>query len=67
MALVRAEKTLDKVKVEGDEKIGVDILRRSLEEPIRMIAQNAGWEGAVALARIHESNGAFGFNAETET
>jgi len=66
VALLRAEKTLDKVKVEGDEKIGLDIVRRALEEPLRMIAQNAGWEGAVALAKVREGTGAFGFNAETE-
>jgi chaperonin GroEL len=67
VALLRAQKALDKLKAGGDEKIGVDIVRRALEEPLRMIAQNAGWEGAVALAKVREGNGAFGFNAETET
>jgi chaperonin GroEL len=66
VALLRAEKPLDKFKAEGDEKIGVDIVRRALEEPLRMIAQNAGWEGAVVLAKVREENGAFGFNAEAE-
>src|SRR5574341_1173807 len=66
VARLRAEKALEKGKAEGDEKIGVDIVRRALEEPLRMIAQNAGWEGAVALARVREGSGAFGFNAETE-
>jgi len=66
VALLRAEKALDKVKASGDDKIGVDIVRRALEEPLRMIAQNAGWEGAVVLGKVRENNGAFGFNAETE-
>jgi len=66
VALLRTEKALDKVKASGDEKIGVDIVRRALEEPMRMIAQNAGWEGPVVLAKVREASGAFGFNAETE-
>jgi chaperonin GroEL len=66
VALLRAEKALDKVKASGDEKIGVDIVRRALEEPLRMIAQNAGSEGAIVLGKVRESNEAFGFNAETE-
>jgi chaperonin GroEL len=48
------------------EKNGAGIVRRALEEPLRMIAQNAGWEGAVVLAKVREGSGAFGFNAETE-
>jgi chaperonin GroEL len=66
VALLRAEKALDKVKASGDEKIGVNIVRRALEEPMRMIAQNAGWEGPVVLAKVREASGAYGFNAETE-
>jgi chaperonin GroEL len=66
VALLRAEKALEKVKAVGDEKIGVNIVRRALEEPLRMIAQNAGWEGAVVLGKVRDSNGNFGFNAETE-
>jgi chaperonin GroEL len=66
VALLRAEKALDKLKASGDEKIGADIVRRALEEPLRMIAQNAGWEGAIVLGKVRESNGNFGFNAETE-
>jgi HSP20 family molecular chaperone IbpA len=57
---------VDKVKPEGDEKIGVDIVRRGLEEPLRMIARNAAWEGPVVLGKVRDSNGDFGFNAETE-
>jgi chaperonin GroEL len=66
VALLRAEKALDKVKASGDEKIGLDIVRRALEEPMRMIAHNAGWEGPVVLGKVREASGAFGFNAETE-
>ena len=66
VVLVRAEKALEKVKVEGDEKIGVDIVRRALEEPIRQIAENAGAEGSIVVQKVREQSGAFGFNAETE-
>jgi chaperonin GroEL len=66
VVLVRAEKALDKVKVEGDEKIGVDIVRRALEEPIRQIAENAGAEGSIVVQKVRDQSGAFGFNAETE-
>jgi chaperonin GroEL len=64
--LVRAEKALDKLKAEGDEKIGVDIVRRALEEPIRQIAENAGAEGSIVVQKVRDGSGAFGFNAETE-
>jgi chaperonin GroEL len=66
VALIRAEQALEKVKASGDEKIGVEIVRRALEEPLRMIAHNAGWEGPVVLGKVREKSGAFGFNAETE-
>jgi chaperonin GroEL len=66
VTLLRVEAALDSLKVAGDEKIGAGIVRRALEEPLRMIAQNAGWEGAVVLAKVREGSGAFGFNAETE-
>ena len=67
VALIRAIPSLDKVKAEGDEKIGVNILRRVLEEPVRQIAENAGWEGSIVVQKIKEGEGAFGFNAENET
>jgi len=67
VALIRSIPVLEKVKVEGDEKIGVDILRRVLEEPVRQIAENAGWEGSIVVQKIREGEGAFGFNAESET
>jgi len=64
---LRALPALDKLKLEGDEQIGVNILKRALEEPIRMIAANAGWEGSIVVQKVKESKEAnFGFNADTE-
>lgn len=63
VALIRAAVGLDKLKLEGDEKIGVDILRRALEEPLRMIAQNAAMEGSVVVEEVKKNKGNFGFNA----
>jgi chaperonin GroEL len=67
VALLRAQPALDKVKGSDDEKIGVEIVRRALEEPIRMIAANAGMEGSIIVARVKESKErAFGYNAATD-
>ena len=58
----------DKVKGTADEKIGVEIVRRALEEPLRIIAQNAGMEGSIVLAKVRESKEKnFGYNAQTDT
>ncbi|HEV8355207.1 MAG TPA: chaperonin GroEL [Gemmatimonadales bacterium] len=68
VALVRAQTVLDRVKGTTDEKIGVEIVRKALEEPLRIIAQNAGMEGAIVLARVKESKEKnFGYNAQTDT
>jgi chaperonin GroEL len=69
VALIRVQGSLDKVKgLSEDEKIGVDIIRRAIEEPIRMIALNAGVEGAIVVGRIKESKEKnFGYNAATDT
>lgn len=67
VALLRASKVIEKLKLEGDEKVGGDIIRRALEEPIRQIAENAGVEGSIVVQKVRENNGAYGFNAETET
>ena len=65
--LLRAQKVLENLKLEGDEKLGVQIVKRALEEPIRMIAQNAGWEGSVVVDKVRQNNTySFGFNAATE-
>ena len=65
VALLRAIPALDKMKLEGDEAIGVSILKKALEEPIRLIAENSGTEGSIVVNRVKEEKGAFGFNADT--
>jgi len=67
VALLRAQKAVDAVKAEGDETVGVAIVRRALEEPLRQIAGNAGFEGAVVVAKVREQKTDEGFNALTET
>ncbi|MCZ6486290.1 MAG: chaperonin GroEL [Acidobacteria bacterium] len=68
VAYVRAIKALEKIKLENaDEQAGLNILKRALEEPVRQIANNAGHEGAIVVAKIKDSKDTnFGFNAETE-
>ena len=69
VALLRSIPALDKLKakLKDDEKIGVEIVKRALEEPTRQITQNAGYEGAIVVGKIRESkDDEFGFNAETE-
>ena len=67
VALVRAVPVLAEIELEGDEQIGLNIVKRALEEPLRMIAQNAGHEGAIVVAKVKESKKAnFGFDAEAE-
>jgi chaperonin GroEL len=66
VALLRCIPALEKLKVDEDEAIGVNIVKRALEEPLRQIAQNAGVEGAIVVGRIRESKDEhFGYNAET--
>jgi len=67
VALLRCIAPLSKLSLEGDEKVGVAIVRRALEEPLRMIAGNAGFEGAVVADKVlQNSDPNFGFNADTE-
>ena len=66
VALVRCIKALEKVKVAGEEKNGVAILKRALQEPLRQIAENAGYEGSVILNKVLEGKDDYGFNAQTE-
>jgi chaperonin GroEL len=66
VALLRASAALDGLKVSEEEKVGVQIIRRAVEEPLRWIAQNAGWEGSVVLDKVRSNKGAFGFNAAAE-
>jgi chaperonin GroEL len=63
VAYLRCLAALDKMKLEGDQKIGVDLVKRSLEEPIRQIANNAGQEGSVVTEKVKNEKGAFGFDA----
>ncbi|MBV9770323.1 MAG: chaperonin GroEL [Bryobacterales bacterium] len=64
VALLRAAKALDGVSVQGDEKIGVDIIRRAAEEPVRQIVGNAGYEGAIVIEKIRSNGDSnYGFNA----
>jgi chaperonin GroEL len=65
VAYLRCLPALDSLKVEGGEKFGVDIIRKSLEEPIRQIVGNGGWEGSIVVAKVREGKGAYGFNAAT--
>ncbi|MBV9301214.1 MAG: chaperonin GroEL [Acidobacteriaceae bacterium] len=66
VALLRAGQTLQNFKAEGDEQIGVDIVRRATEEPLRQIANNSGYEGAIVLEKVRGNNDSnFGFNAQT--
>ncbi len=66
VALLRAAKALDNLKGVGDEQIGIDIIRRSCEEPLRQITGNAGFEGAIVLEKVRSNSDAnYGFNAQT--
>ena len=66
VALLRARSALDGVKLSEDQMFGIRLLRRAIEEPLRQIAQNAGFEGSVVLDKVANGSGAFGFNAATE-
>ena len=66
VALLRAVPALDRLKLDGEEMIGASILKKALEEPIRLIAENAGVNGAIVVNNVQGKSGAYGFNAETE-
>jgi chaperonin GroEL len=66
VALIRAQKSLEKLQVEGDELIGANIVKRAIEEPMRQIAGNAGFEGSVVVEKVKEMKQDMGFNALTE-
>ena len=65
VALIRAIPALDKLKLDGDEQIGVDTVKKALEYPTKFIAQNAGCEGSIVVEKVKELKGNKGFNAET--
>jgi len=66
VAYLRTLPALDKMKLEGDEEVGVRIVKKALEEPIKMIANNAGVEGSIVVEKVKEKKGAYGFNAQTD-
>jgi len=66
VAYLRTLAGLDKMKLEGDEEVGVRIVKKSLEEPLRMIANNAGLEGSIVVEKVKEKKGAYGYNARTD-
>ena len=66
VALVRAAKSLDSLKLEGDQLIGLNIIKRAIEEPMRWIATNAGHEGSIVVQKVKELETESGFNAQTE-
>ncbi len=66
VAYLRTLPILAKLELEGDEQIGVNIVKKAIEEPIKMIACNAGLEGSIVVEKVKEKKGAFGFNARTD-
>ena len=66
VALIRAQKAVEKLQLEGDEQIGANIIKRAIEEPLRQIAANAGFEGSVVVEKVKEMKQDMGFNALTE-
>ncbi|MBN1102628.1 MAG: chaperonin GroEL [Deltaproteobacteria bacterium] len=67
VAYMRALKVLEKAEFPGEEQLGANLIKRALEEPVRQIANNAGFEGSVVVQHVREAKGSFGFNAETGT
>src|SRR3984893_16146981 len=65
VAFIRAQKALDNIKLEGDEKVGVAIIRRAIEEPMRQLADNAGQEGALIVQEVKKRKGNEGYNVAT--
>jgi chaperonin GroEL len=65
VALLRCQKALDEVQVDGDEKIGVDIVRRSLDQPLRQLVLNAGLEAALIVEQVKNGKGPYGYNVAT--
>jgi chaperonin GroEL len=66
VALIRAQASLDNLKVPEDQRFGVQIIRRALEEPMRQIVQNAGLEGSIVVNKVKEGKDDFGYNAQTD-
>jgi len=67
VAYIRCEKALESLKLDHDQQVGVNLISRALEEPLRMIAANAGWEASVVVNDVRKGEKNFGFNADSET
>jgi len=67
VALIRTIPALEKLKLSTDQQVGVNIIKKALEEPLKMIAMNAGYEGSIVAEKVKAKTGDFGFNAQTET
>jgi chaperonin GroEL len=67
IAAARASKALQQLTHEGDEQVGVNIITRAIEEPMRRIATNAGHEGSIVVQKVQDMKDKEGFNAQTET
>src|SRR5204863_7023118 len=67
VALIRAARVLEKLTLPGDQQIGVNIVKRAIEEPMRWIATNAGHEGSIVVQKVREMKDTEGFNALTDT
>jgi chaperonin GroEL len=67
VALLRASRALHTLKLEGDQQVGVNIIAKAIEEPMRWIATNAGQEGSIVVQRVKDMTGDEGFNAQTDT
>lgn len=65
VALVRTLEALEKIKIKADQKLGVKVIMRAIEEPLRQIANNAGFEGSVVIDKVKQGKDAYGFNADT--
>jgi chaperonin GroEL len=65
VAYLRSLEGLESLQLEAGERYGVEIVRRALEEPMRQIVRNGGWEGSIVVNKVREGQGAFGFNAAT--
>ena len=66
VALLRASKALDSLKLEGDQAVGASIIRKAIEEPLRWIATNAGQEGSIVVQKVKDGKGEEGYNASTD-
>ena len=66
MAYIRTLPALEKMKLEGDQQIGLNIVKKAIEEPLKMIVVNAGFEGAIIVEKVKGKKGDYGFNARTD-